>query len=113
MTMPSKPHSCLTRLVDETMVLGHVHAVHQVVRNHDGAHLRLAHGSLEGGQIDLAHGALVHVGAGVVAIGLGVVAEKVLDGGAHALGLHALDVRDRHARREPRVFAEVFEVAAA
>ena len=41
-----------------------------------------------------------------------IVSHEVLDGGADALALHAVDVADRNARREEWVFAEIFEVAS-
>ena len=96
----------------EVAVLGHVLAVGEVVGVHDGADVGLADGGLEGGQIDLADGALVDDGVGVVAQELGVVAHEVLDGGADALGLHAVDVADGDVGGEEGIFAEVLEVAA-
>jgi hypothetical protein len=48
-----------------------------------------------------------------MAVVLLVVEREVLDGGRHALGLHAVDVADGDARGEPGIFSHVFEVAAA
>ena len=72
----------------------------------------LLDGGFEAGEVDLAEGALVDDGVGVVAEELGVVAEEVLDGGADALGLHAGDVAGGDGGGEEGIFAEVLEVAA-
>ena len=103
----------LHQAVDQRGVLRHVEAVHQVVRRHERADVRLFDRGLERRQVDLAHRALVDVGAGVVAIDLRVVAQEVLDRGADTLGLHPLDVSDGHPRGEERVLPQVFEVPAA
>ncbi len=103
----------LENLVIEEVVLGGVNAVDQVVGVHDRINVALDDGGLEGGQIDFAHGALVHVDAGVVAIELLVVEGVVLDGGDDALGLNALNERNDDGRVEVRVFGKVFKVAAA
>ena len=69
----------------EEVVLRGVDAVDQVVGVHHRVNVGLGDGGLKGGQIDFAHGALVHVGAGVVAIELLIVERVVLDGGDDAL----------------------------
>ena len=96
----------------EDFVLGGVLAVDEVVAVHDGADVALLDGGFEGGKVELVEGALVDDGVDVVAIVLGVVGVEVLDGGADALALDAVDVGDVHVGGEVRVFAEVLEVAA-
>src|ERR1700693_1719565 len=68
---------------------------------------------LEGGQIDLAQGALIDDGINVVAVIFLVVACKVLDSRAHSLALHAFDVSDGGAGCEKWVLAKILEVSAA
>ncbi len=63
------------------------------------------------GQIDFAHGALVHVRAGIVAIELLIVERVVLDGGDDALGLHAFNERNHHCGVQVRILGQVLEVA--
>ena len=97
----------------EEVVLRGVDAVDQVVGVHDRVDVGLGDGGFEGGQIDFAHGALVHVGAGVVAIELLIVERVVLDGGDDALGLHALNEGNHQGGVQERIFGKVLEVAAA
>src|SRR5258708_24207144 len=68
---------------------------------------------LEGGQIDLAQGALIDDGIDVVAVIFLVVACKVLDRRAYSLTLHAFDVSDGGAGCEKWVLAKILEVSAA
>ena len=68
----------LEHLEIEEFVLRGVDAVDQVVGVHDRVDVAFGDGGLEGGQIDFAHGALVDVGAGVVAIVLLVVEGECL-----------------------------------
>ena len=87
-------------------------AVDQVVGVHDRVDVALGDGGFKGRQVDLAQGALVDVGADVVAVVLLVVHGIVLDGGDDALGLHPLNVRNHQAGVEEGILGEVFEVAA-
>src|SRR5277367_688239 len=86
-------------------------AVGNVVGVHDGADLSGFDGSLKDGHVNLAKGALVDDGIGVVAEVLGVVAEVVLYRCGDALPLHAADIPDRDAAGQEGIFAEVLEVA--
>src|SRR6266566_5154830 len=47
-----------------------------------------------------------------MAIELRVVSQEMLDRGAYALALYAIDVTDRNARGEEGVFAEVLKVSS-
>ena len=96
----------------EELVLRGVDAVDQVVGVHHRVHMALGDGGLKGRQIDFAHGALVHVGAHVVAVVLLAVEGIVLDGGDDALGLDALNVGNHHGRVQKRIFGKILEVAA-
>ncbi len=102
----------LEHLEVEKLVLGGMNAVDEVVGVHDGVDVALGDGGLEGRQVDLAHGALVGVGADVVAVVLLIIQGKVLDGGDDALGLDALDEWNHQDGVQIGVFREVLEVAA-
>ncbi len=102
----------LEDVAEEGAVLAGVDAVDPVVAGHHRPAPDLAHGGLEGRQVDLAQGALVHLGADCVALELGVVAGVVLDRRADALALEAGDVGHRHPRREVGVLGVTLEVAA-
>ena len=75
--------------------------------------MRLADSRLEGREVDLAQGALVHFRADAEALELLLVGEVMLDAGADALTLQPGDVGDGHARGQVGVFGEALEVAAA
>ena len=73
----------------------------------------LAHGDLESGQIELAHGALVHHGVGCLAAQLLAVHGEMLGGGGHALGLDAFDQACSHMTGHLGILGIVFKVSAA
>ena len=54
----------------------------------------MLHGGFKGGQIDFVQRALVDFLVDAMALELFVVGGEVLDGGDHALALHAADVGD-------------------
>ena len=87
-------------------------AVVEVVRAHYRPCVALAHGGLEGGEVDFVQGAVVQIAAGGGTAHLLVVDGKVLDAGRHAVLLHALYVRHHHLACEVRVFSHVLEVTA-
>ena len=98
---------------EQPTVLRGEHAVDLVVRAHDGPWLGGFDDVFEGRQINLAHGARGDRGADAQTVGLLVVGGEVLQRGAHALGLHALDDADGGVAGQVRVLAPVFEAAAA
>lgn len=100
-------------LREELAVLGGVGAVDLVVGAHDGPGLGFADRGFEGGEVDLAQGALVDAGIDAHAVGLLVVRREVLEGGADALGLDAVDEGGGEFSGQEGVFGEVFEVASA
>ena len=102
----------LEHLDVEEVVLRGVDAVDQVVGVHDGVDVGFGNRSFKRGEIDFAHGALVHVGAGIVAIELLIVEGVVLDGGDDALGLHAFNERNQQRGVQVRIFRKVLEIAA-
>ena len=67
----------------------------------------------EGREVDLAQRPLGDVGADAQAVGLLIVGGKVLERGAHALGLHAGDDTYGLMAGQIRVFGPIFEAAAA
>ena len=94
---------------EQPAVLRGVHAVDAVV----GPRLGGLDDVLEGREVDFAQRALGDVGGYAQAVGLLVVGGKVLERGAHALGLHAGDDADGLMAGQIRVFGPVFEAAAA
>jgi hypothetical protein len=90
-----------------------VDAVEFVVGAHHGPGLRLFDGSLERRQVDLAQGALVHLGADGHALVFLVVGGKVLERSANALALHAVDQAGRQLAGQEGVLGKVLEVAPA
>ena len=112
MTSPSKPHSPLSTSRQQR-ALAHRGAVHAVVRGHDGPRLRLGDHALERREVQLVQRPLVDPGVVGEALGLGVVADEVLDRGGDALALHAADVGDGDLGGEVRVLAQALEVAPA
>src|SRR5581483_1881675 len=91
-------------------ILATVISAQLVVRAHDAQHVRFLHGRLESRQINFAQRALIQLNVDRTAVKLLVVAGEVFYARGDAFALDALDVRYRHARREERVFAHVFEV---
>ncbi len=94
-------------------MLGHRRAVDRVVGGHDAPGVGVLDDDLEGHQVQLAQGAFAH---GVVhreAVGLGVVGDEVLDGGADTAGLNAVHIARADRARQVRVLAVGLEVPAA
>ncbi len=94
-------------------MLGHRRAVDRVVGGHDAPRVGVGDDELEGRQVELAQGALAHHVVHREAVGLGVVGDEVLDGGADAAGLDAAHVPGADPAGEVRVLAVRLEVAAA
>src|SRR5205085_4932050 len=82
----------------------------EIVGIHDGTDMSLFDSTFEGGQIDLAHGALIDLRVSVVAVVFGVVAHVVLDGRDYTLTLHSANVGYGNARSQKWIFAKIFEV---
>ena len=97
----------------QPLVLGAVRTVEAVVCHHDGHRLRFLDGDLVLLEIHLAQGAFVDDAVAVHSRVLTGVAREVLEGGPHALRLHAADERRRELAREQRILGEVFKVSAA
>ena len=83
-----------------------------VVGGHDGPDAGVDDG-LEGCEVHLAQRALVDAREVLGTLGLGLVADEVLDGCRDALLLDRRDERDREPGREQRVLGEALEVAPA
>ena len=67
---------------------------------------------LEGGEINLVHGAFIHLGIHAVAVEFLIVGGKVFNDRHGALRAASLDPVDGHDGGQIRVFAEILEVAA-
>ncbi len=92
-------------------MLGSEDAVDLVIGAHHRPGLRLLDGLLEGGQVDFAERAFVHLGADAEALKFLVVGGVMLERGAHAFRLHAPDEVDRQLAGQVGILGEVFEVA--
>mmetsp|Transcript_32118 Transcript_32118/g.103671 ORF Transcript_32118/g.103671 Transcript_32118/m.103671 type:complete len:360 (-) Transcript_32118:91-1170(-) len=110
---PFEPPLVAQDAVVEPVVLGALRAVQLVVRAHHCPRARARDGRLEGGQVDLAQGPLVHHRVDGHAVRLLVVGRIVLYGRAHAMRLHTQDEVGRKLSRHERVLGEVLEVATA
>ena len=95
--------------VDQVGLLAAPDAVHLVVGRHDRPHPGLAHGGLEGRQMDLVQRPLVDLGRDRHPLVLLVVAGEVLNATGHPPGLHSAHVGDGQAGREERVLGEGLE----
>ena len=87
-------------------------AVDEVVRRHDRPGRRLADDGLEGGEVELAQGALVDDRVEAHPEALLVVHREVLGTGADALGLDAAHQGHRGPAGQQRVLGEVLEAAS-
>ena len=96
----------------EQVVLGHGGAVDGVVGAHHQPGLRLGDRLLEGQQVELAQRSFVDLDVDGEAVGLGVVGDVVLRGGADTVVLHAAHVRRGEVGGQDRVLAEALEVPA-
>ena len=97
----------------EPRVLAAERAVDAVVRRHDGPDAAVAHGGLEGAQVDLAQRPLVDVAADRVPFDLGVVGHEVLGAGRDAPALHPPHEADHEASRQRRILAVALEVPSS
>jgi hypothetical protein len=100
-------------LGEQPIILGRVGAVDLVVGAHHGPRIGGLDDVLERGEVDLAEGALVHVGAHPQPVGLLIVGRVVLDAGTGAGALNAFDEGGPEHGRDVWVLGEVLEVAAA
>ena len=100
-------------LGEELFMLGAPHGVHLVIGAHDARGVALFHGDLKGTEIDLPHGAFIHVGAGVYTVFFLVVHGIVLETGGNAIVLRAVDVACYHLSSQNGIFGDVFKVSAA
>ena len=95
------------------VVFGAIGAVELVVRAHHRPRPRLFHCRLEGRQVKLAQRALVDPGVDTEAFALLVVGGEVLQGGADALALHAVDVAGCQLAGQIGVFGKILKIAPA
>ncbi len=96
----------------EVAVVGGVGPVDPVVGGHDGPGIGGLHGHLEGGQVELAQGALVDLGAHGHAGRFLVVDGVVLERGADPLALQTLDVGGPQGSGQERILRIGLEVTA-
>ncbi len=94
-------------------MLAHRRAVDLVVRRHDAPGVGVRDDGFEGGQVQLAQRARGDDAVDGEPLGLGVVADEVLDGGADAAVLDAVHVAGADGAGEVRVLGVALEVPAA
>ena len=87
--------------------------VDKIIACHQGSGLGILHSSLERREINLVHGALVHVVAYVVAIVVGIIGEEMLHCSHDTFRLHTLDVAYSCTGGKIGVLAHVLEITAA
>ena len=97
----------------QPFVFGAEGAVDLVVCAHDRPRLGLFDGYFKRGEIDFAQRAFVHNRIDLHAARFLIVARKMLERGAHALFLHAVDKGRAHLSCEQRVLGEIFKIASA
>ena len=90
-----------------------VDAVDLVVGGHDGHRMSFAHGDFETGQVQFAHGALVHNGVAGLAAQLLAVDREMLRACGDAVALDAANEAGGHTAGDDRIFRIVLEVASA
>ena len=98
---------------EELCIFGGSDSVDDVVGSHDHPGIGLFDGNLEGFEVDLAQGPLAQAGVGLKAVGLLVVAGKVLGTGADLAGLDASDKGSGHFAGQKGIFGVVFEIPPA
>ena len=94
-------------------MLAAVHAVESVIGAHDGPGLRRLYRDFEAAQVDFAQGPIIDDGVHVHAAKLLVVHRKVLEAGANALRLNAVNQARGNLAVEQRVFREILKVPPA
>ena len=99
--------------VDQFFILRSPGPVDDIVGSHDHPGIRLLDSYFEGFEVDLAQSPLGQAGVGFKAVGLLVVAGKVLGTGADLAGLDAADERCGHLACKKGIFGVVLEVPAA
>ena len=90
-----------------------IDAVDPVVAGHDGHGLSSLHRDLEALEIELPQCPLAETGVVSIAVGLLVVAGKVLGTGAAATGLDPPHHRCRHDPRDQWILGEIFKIPPA
>ena len=99
-------------LVQQDLVGAQVLVVIEVVGSHHGPGVALLDRRLEGRQIDLIQGTVVHDGVRDMAVHLAVVQGEMFHAHGNAVGLHALHVRNDHFPGKIRVLAHILEIAS-
>ena len=97
----------------EVLALRGIDPVDIVIRGHHRPRLTFLDGNLEALQVDLAEGALRHIGIVAHAIGLLIVGSKMLDTGTDIVLLNTLDIGSSRLTGHNGIFTIVFEVTAA
>ncbi len=103
----------LEDLPEQPRMLTAERAVEAVIGAHHRPHARLRNRRFEWGEVDLAQRTIIDVDTDRHPFVLLVVAREVLDATPDPMRLHAVDVRDREPRGEPRVLGEGLERAAS
>ena len=97
----------------QLVMLRAVDAVNPVIATHHGPGLRLLDGGLEGRQVNLTQGALVHLRADGHALVFLIIGRVVFERCADPLALHPVDEAGRQLPGQVGILREVLKVAAA
>ena len=97
----------------EVLALRGIDTVDIVIRGHHRPRLTFLDSNLEALQVDLAEGALRHIGIVAHAIGLLIVGSKMFDTGTDIVLLNTLDIGSSRLTGHNGIFTIVFEVTAA
>ena len=98
---------------DEFCIFRGSDSVDDIVGGHDHPWVGLFDSNLKGLEVDLAQSPLGQAGVGFKAVGLLVVAGKVLGAGADLAGLNAADESSRHSAGKKGILGIIFEIPAA
>ena len=101
------------QVFEQVLVVTVVLVAIKIIGTHQSPGAALGDSSVEGGQVDLMEGAVADLDVDLMAVLFVVVEGEMLDTGCHTVALQPADIGDDHRGDQVRIFAHVFEVAAA
>ena len=100
----------LENVIEQILVVAAMLVLVQIVRTHYGPGTSFLYGSLEGRQVNLVQGPVIHVDIHGMAMRLLIVQGIMLHAGGNAVGLHSPDILSGHFPGEIRVLSHIFEI---